>query len=180
MNENDLIKRFRDLDFLIPSEESKIKYVSDPENLKKKIDQLISEKDSVSNQLKNCNDKSLTIAKLEKVKSVITQLYKIFTKTDYPYKFSRDQGMIVYAYILIKIADDINNALDYNALSPQEYYLEKVNGFDISEVVKTLKRSIDFLNENKINDYIELYNFVRSTQKQIVTIDKDCGRILDY
>jgi hypothetical protein len=178
MNENDLIKRFRELEFAIPNEESKIKYVSNPENIKEKINQLKFEKNSISDQLKNCKEKPLTIDKLEKVKSVIIKLYNKFSKTDYPYKFSRDQGMIIYAYILIKIADDINNALDYNASSPQDYYLDKVNGFDITDVVQILKKSIEFLDNNKINDYIELYNFVRSIQRQIVSIDKECGRIL--
>jgi hypothetical protein len=177
MTEENLIKRFRKIVNLIPDKESSIKYAEDPSTLLKELDQLKNEKETIMDQLRSCEDKTMTIKKMGNVKSMIIGLFNKFSRQDYPYKFSRDQSMVLHAYILIKIAEDISYALDYNLEGPSEYYLEIDSDFNCDEIVRILKDSLNFLDNQKISDYVKLYDFVRSVQKQIVNLDKDCGRL---
>jgi len=177
MTEEDLIKRFRRILIIIHETESRIKYADDPNQLMTEIEDLNKEKETIIEQLKSVGDKSLTHKKTESVSIMINELYKKFSRKDYPHNFSRDQSMIVHAYILIKIAEDISYALDYNLIVSSDYYLEIDSDFSCDEIVRILKTSIDYLNNNRINDYIELFEFTRSVQRQIVQLDKDCGRI---
>jgi hypothetical protein len=174
MNESDLIKRFREIVKLIPDKESRIKFTTDPSELQKEIEQLKNEKDKVVDQLKTYKDKSITANKLEKVKLMMTRLFNRFSK-QYAFKFSRDQGMIVHGFVLLKIAEDISYALDHEISTPSEYYFERGGDFDSSGIVQILNESINYLNENKLDNYVDLFNFVRSTQKQIIKLDEDCG-----
>lgn len=178
MNESDLIKRYREIIFLIPDKESRLKYADDPSNLLRDLNSLKLEKDTVATQLKTCQDKSITLKKLENVRAMLTALYNKFSRNDYPHKFSRDQGLIIHAFILIKIAEDISYAIDHNISVPSDYYLEIGGDFDCKEIVRILRESIDYLKNHQISNYVELLNFVRSVQKQIVTLDDDCGRML--
>jgi hypothetical protein len=176
MNESDVIKRFLEIGKSISDKESKTKYSADPSELLKDLEQLKKERDIVSAQLRICKDRNITVNKLENVKSMLIRLYDRFSKK-YPLNFSRDQGMIVHGFIMLKIAEDISYALDHEISSPQEYYFEPGGDFDCSEIAQILKESINYLNGNKIENYPDLFNFVRSTQKQIVTLDKDCGQV---
>lgn len=177
MKESDLIKRFKELLTLILEIETKIKYVQDHYNLDKELTALENEKEIIINQLKSCSDRTETIKKKENVRSVLTQLLNKFSRKDYPYNFSRDQGLIVYGFILIKIAEDIAYAFNYDYNSISEYYLELGSEFDIRDVTSILTESLDYLNNQPIQNYIELFDFVKKIQKKIVSIDKDCGRM---
>lgn len=178
MTEENLIKRFRNIVNLIPDKESRIKYADDPTNILNELNQLKREKETIKDQLRSCEDKNLTFKKADTVKSMFIGLFNKFSRKDYPHKFSRDQSMVIHAYILIRIAEDISYALDYNLTAPSDYYLEVGSEFDCDEIVRILKESVNHLNNQKINDYVELFDFVRSVQKQIVKLDEDCGRVI--
>jgi hypothetical protein len=161
MTEEELIKRFRTILTIIPNKESRIRYADDPSQLLTELNQLKQEKESITAQLKSIEDKSLTTKKTENVRIMLNELFK----------------MIIHAYILIKIAEDISYSLDYNFIVASDYYLEIGSEFNCDEIVRILRESINYLNNSKINDYVELFEFTRSVQKQIVRLDKDCGRI---
>lgn len=177
MKEADLIERFRDLNSQILEKKSRMKYAKDQTPYQNELHLLEKDLEYTISLLKASLDKNSTFKKVEKVKSILTQLLNKFSKTDYPYKFSRDQGLILQSFILIKIVEDISYAFDHDRVSASEYYLEVGSEFDCDEINKILREAIKFLNNQKISDYIDLYDFVRSIQKQIVSIDKDCGRM---
>lgn len=158
MNESDLIKRFREIINLIPDKESRVKYASEPSVLLNEIEQLKKEKDIISEQLRTCNDKKTSSNKLESVKTMLQRLYDRFSK-NYPHNFSRDQGMIVHGFILLKICEDISYALDHQVTFLSEYYFEIGGDFDNTEIVRILKETVDYLNTNKIDNYPDLFNY---------------------
>lgn len=174
MNESDLIKRFRDLINLIQDKESRVKYAVDPIVLNEEIKKLKEEKDLICDQLIKTQDKKTFLEKLVNVKTMIQRLHDRFLKK-YSHNFSRDQGMIVHGFILLKICEDITYALDQGVTYPSEYYLEIDGDFDITKVVKILKSAIDHLVTNNINNYVDLFNYIRSIQRQIVKTDENCG-----
>ena len=178
MDEADLIKRFTDLNSQILDKKSKIKHAEDQTPYLKELYLLEKDLEYTISQIKASPDKTSTLKKVEKVKSILTQLTKKFSKADYPYKFSRDQGLIIHAFILIKIVEDISYALDHDLSIASDYYLEIGSEFECDEIVRILKDAFEFINNQMINNYVELYDYVRSVQKQIVSIDKDCGRMI--
>ena len=112
---------------------------------------------------------------MEKVKSILNHLYAKFSKTDYQYKFSRDQGLIIHGFLLIKIIEDISYAFDHDTVSISEYYFDSMSDFNCDELNQVLKISIAYFNDHKFNDYIELFEYVRSIQKKITSLDPECG-----
>ena len=177
MNEADLIKRFADLNSQIFVMKSRMKYAEDKTSLQHELFLLEKDLEYTVSSLKAIPEKSTTLKKLEKVNSILTELYNKFSRTDYPYNFSRNQGLVIHAFILIKIVEDIVYVFDHERVSASEYYLEIGSEFDCGEINRILKESIEFLNNHNFIDYIELYDFIRTLQKQIVSIDKDCGRM---
>jgi hypothetical protein len=176
MNESDLIKRFRELINLIQDKESRVKYASDSNVLNEEIKKLKEEKDLFCDQLIKIQDKKVSSEKLANVKTMVQRLHDKFVKK-YTYNFSRDQGMIVHGFILLRICEDISYALDQRVTYPSDYYLEVDGDFDITEVVKILKSAIDHLSKSDISNYVELFEYVRSVQRQIVKTDENCGRM---
>jgi hypothetical protein len=177
MKEADLIERFKDLNSQILDKNSRMKYAKDKTSYQNDLHLIEKDLGYTISLLKAHPDKNSTIKKVENVRFILSQLLGKFSKTDNSYKFSRDQGLIIQSFILIKIVEDISYAFDRDRVSASEYYLEIGSEFDCGEINRILREAIEFLNNQKINDYIELYDYVRSIQKQIVSIDKDCGRM---
>lgn len=181
MTEKQLIKRFREISDSIYEKEILIEHGNNSEQLLlDELKRLKQEKESIEIQLRSIMDKNPIIEKTENVGIMLNELYKKFSRKDYPHKFSRDQGTIRHAEILIKIIDDIYSAFDHNIIVTSEYYLEKESEFESDEIVRILKESVDYLHNNKIDNYPELYEFVKSIQKQIYSLDPDCGRMNTY
>lgn len=178
MNEAELIKQFSDLNSRILVIKSKLKYVEDKTALQQDLILLEKDLEYTVNLLKAVPEKKTTLNKLEKVKSILEALYNKFSRTDYPHKFSRNQGLIIHAFILIKIVEDIVYAFDHERVSVSEYYFEIGSEFDCIEINRILKYAIEFFKTHTFANYIELHDYVRSLQKQIVSVDPDCGRMI--
>jgi len=177
MNETELIKRYREILNEIYKKESYLKWSKDPDKLKSELEKHELEKQDLISKLKSCEKRDITKSKTNNIRGILVQLLNKFSRTDYPHKFSRDQGLIIQSFILIRIAEDISGALDHDFTVVSEYYLEVGSEFSCDEIIRILKDSIRYIDSSKINDYVELFDFVRSIQKQIVSLDKDCGRM---
>ena len=107
MNETELIKRYREIISEIYKKGSYLKWSKDPDNLKSELERLELERQDLISKLKSCETKDITFSKTNIIKSILVQLLNKFSRTDYPHKFSRDQGMIIQSFILIRIAEDL-------------------------------------------------------------------------
>ena len=175
MTEKEIIDEFWTLSRKIPEIDYRIKRSDNPRDLISEKSKLEQHKESIISQIKAIEDKTLTNEKIENVRTILKELLDKFSKR-YPYKLSRDQSTVIHGYIYCKIVADISDAFRHDLIITSEYYFEKDSDFDCSEIIQILEKSVHYIDNIEIHDYIELFDFANSIQKQIIDLDPNCGK----
>jgi hypothetical protein len=154
-------------------------YIDKFNELNSSLETLEKSKIEISTLIKSNPDISLTIKKKDAVISVLYRLLERLSSKKDLQNFLRDQNTCRYGEILIRVVDDIGCALHHHVKYRISEYSQGIEGdFNTDELVSLLYEGIRYLEANEINNYIELFDYVDSFQSSIISLDKDCGRIL--